>query len=132
MANIEYGFTGINIIHGGSGYGYDASYKVTYNNTDTTIALAASDLNTVLLVENASAVSVTLPSINAGNVGDWVQVHKMGAGNLTINRADADTIEGGVRVANTDAAETWSNIKLMVGTSTEWMIDKMLGSWSTS
>ena len=107
--------------------------NVTYNNSDTTITLTTADLNSVLIVDNASPVAVNLPSVAAGDIGKLIRIYKEGAGNLTINRADSDVIEDGTSVANTQAAETWANIGLLLGTATKWkFLGAPLGSWSTS
>ena len=84
------------------------------------------------MIENAANVAVTLPSISSSDIGYWIRIYKMGAGNLTINRADSDTIESDVSVANTTASETWANIELFVAKDTMWKIGYMLGSWVTS
>jgi hypothetical protein len=106
---------------------------VTLNNSDTTITLTTSDMNSVLLVENAAAVDVNLPSIDSDDIGSWIKIHKMGAGDLTINRADADSIEDGTAVANTTAAQTWANIELFVATASKWKFNgPPLGNWATS
>jgi len=113
-----------------------AADHVTYNAADTTITLGLADLNEVLVVENALAVAVNLPSVGAGDVGCWIQIHKRGAGSLTINAADSDTIEdsaGGGKVANTTAAQTYANIRLQLITATEWAIVGMpTGTWTTT
>jgi hypothetical protein len=107
--------------------------SVTYNNTDTTINLTTSNLNSVLLVENAAAVTINLPSVNSLDIGKWVQIHKMGAGNINITRADSDTIEDGTSVANTTAAQTWANVTLFLARETLWKFyGSPLGNWSTS
>ncbi len=134
MANITYGGCGTNIVHSG-GASHSSStiqYDYTYNNTDTTIVLTDSDMNKALFVENASNVVITLPSIDATDIGSWIKVYKMGAGNVTINRADSDTIESDTSISNTVAAETWANIELIVAKSTQWKIDGMVGSWVTA
>lgn len=136
MANISYGgCCGANIVHSG-GASHSSStitYDYTYNSTDTTITLTTSNLNKFLFIENASDVAVTLPSVSALNVGSWIKVFKMGAGDVTINRADSDMIEDGTSIANTEAAETWSSIELVLGpNATLWKIKDMLGTWVTS
>jgi hypothetical protein len=106
---------------------------VTLNDSDTTITLTTSDMNGVLLVENAAAVNVNLPSIDSDDIGSWIKIHKMGAGDLTINRADSDAIEDGTAVANTTAAQTWANIELFVATASKWKFNgPPLGNWATS
>jgi len=107
-----------------------AGTNVTYNNSDTTITLTTSDLNEILLVENASDVVINLPSIDSGDIGKFIKIHKMGVGNMTINRADSDTIENSTVLSNTISTEIWSNVALFVGTATKWKIDGApFGTW---
>jgi hypothetical protein len=131
MANIFYTGYGTNIVYSGGG-GASSSYEFVTNTTDTTITLGTSAFNKAYLIENASDVVITLPSIGTSDIGNWIYIYKMGAGDVTINRADSDTIEDGTSVANTTAAQTWANIKLIVATSTKWKMEAVLGSWSTS
>jgi hypothetical protein len=108
-------------------------YTVVYNNSDTTINLAISDLGKTLLVENVSAVTVNLPSVTGDNIGKWTKIHKMGAGNLTINRADSDTIEDGTNVSNIISTETWASISLFLATATKWKFEySPMGTWNTA
>jgi len=102
-------------------------------NTDTTINLTTSDTGKTILVNNAASVTMNLPSVDSGDVGIWFKIHKIGAGDLTINRADSDTVEDGTSVANTISTETWANINLFLATSTIWKFDGApLGTWVTS
>lgn len=109
-----------------------AGQVVVYNNSDVTINLAVSDLNKIWVIENAAAVVVNLPSVGASEIGYWIEFQKLGAGNLTINRADADTILDGTAIANTVAAQTYAFLRLVLATATAWRIKGSLGSWSTS
>jgi hypothetical protein len=83
------------------------------------------------MIENASNVDITLPSIDTDDNGSWIMVFKLGAGDLSIDRNDADTIESDTSVSNT-TTETWANIKLVVAKGNMWKLYSMLGSWSTS
>jgi len=109
---------------------------IIYNNSDTTITLTVSDLRVLLLVDNASAVAVNLPSVDSDDIGEWINIHKMGAGNLTIIGADSDTIAdsaGGGNVANTTAGETFAMVALVLARSTAWRFrNTPLGHWRTT
>jgi hypothetical protein len=123
----------INYIGGDVNGNIIGRYDYVYNNTETSIVLATSDLNKILMVENAANVEITLPSIDVSNIGKWLKVCKIGAGNINIVRSDADTIETGTSVANTSPGEIWSNITLFVATATSWKFaEAPLGTWSTS
>ena len=104
---------------------------VVYNNTDTTINLTVADLNKVWVIENASAVAVNLPSVGSSHIGYWIEIRKKGAGNLTINRADSDTIAGGTKTENLVASQTFAAIRLILETATSWGAQGTpLGSWT--
>ena len=108
-------------------------FTVVYNNSDTTINLALSDLGKTLLIENASDVTVNLPSVTVDNIGKWIRIHKMGAGDLTINRADSDTIEDGISVSNIVSSEIWASISLFLATATKWKFEHSpTGTWNTA
>lgn len=104
---------------------------VIYNNSDTTINLTVADLNKVWAIDNAANVVVNLPSIAASEIGYWIEFQKLGAGNLTINGADADAILDGTSIANTVAAQTYAFLRLFLATETLWRMKGSLGSWST-
>ena len=113
----------------------EISETVVYNATDTTINLAIADLNKIHVIDNPLAVVVNLPSVDADDVLRWIEFHKIGVGNLTINAADADVIAdsaAGGNIANTAAAETFSFVKLGLIRATRWGIRGMLGSWTTT
>lgn len=112
-----------------------APVTVTYTTTATT-TLTVADMNLILAVEVAGATVVNLPSVAAGDIGTWVIIHKMGAGNLVINAADSDKINdssAGGAITNDTAAQTYAVISLVLITATEWRQQNMpLGSWTTS
>ncbi|MCK4328802.1 hypothetical protein KAX02_03060 [candidate division WOR-3 bacterium] len=119
-------------ITGGSITGTTVSEVVVYNNVDTTINLTVADLNKIWVIDNANNVVVNLPSVSPGEIGYWTESQKLGAGNLTIIRADADMILDGTSIANIVAAQTYAFIRLILATETLWRMQASLGSWSTS
>jgi hypothetical protein len=112
------------------------SLIVVYDSTDVTITLTLADMNKVLIIDNASPVNIILPSVAAEDIGDWISVHKLGVGNLTITSVDSDGIENSSTpgtVSNTTAAQTWANITLFLATATLWKFkNSPLGSWATA
>jgi hypothetical protein len=116
----------------GAGTGLYVTPSLVYNNTDTTINLTTSNLNTIYVIENVSNVVINCPSVDSGHIGSWMEVRKKGAGNITINRADSDLIVGGTSIANTEAAQTYAFIRLLIETATSWGMQGSLGSWTTS
>jgi trimeric autotransporter adhesin len=107
--------------------------NVTYNDSDTTINLTTSNLNGVLLVDNGSTVTINLPSVDSLDIGKWIQIHKMDAGDINIVRADSDVIENGTTISNVTSSQTWANITLFLAKETIWKFyGSPLGTWSTS
>lgn len=101
--------------------------------TDTTVVLTADDLNKIHVFENTSACTVTLMSISASDIGSWIEFRKKGAGNLTINRTDSDTIAGSdVSITNTNLGQTYAFLKLKIDGATNFGFGAMLGDWVTS
>ena len=109
-----------------------APVTVTYS-TDATTNLTTATMNKVLALEVAGATAVNLPSVAAGDVGLWITIHKLGAGNLVINAADSDVINDsspGGSISNTVAAQTYACIGLILVTATEWRQRGFpLGTW---
>ena len=107
---------------------------VEYNATDTTITLTIADLNKIHVINNAAAVVVNLPSVDANQISYWIEFQKMGAGNLTVNAADLDVIAdsaAGGNIANT-TTEVFAFVKIGLIRATRWGIRGMLGSWTTT
>ena len=110
-----------------------AKENITYDGTSTTLNLVISDLNDNLLINALTPVIINLPSVTEDNIGVWLRLYKLMVYDITINRADSDTREGGVSVTNVNSDQTWANICLFLATSTEWKIKGApFGSWSTS
>jgi len=112
-----------------------APVTVTYTTTATT-TLTVADMNLILAVEVAGATVVNLPSVAAGDIGTWVIIHKMGAGNMTINAADSDLVNdssAGGSISNSVAAQTYGVITLALITATKWRQQGFpLGTWVTA
>lgn len=112
--------------------GGDYSRTVSAQNTSTTFT--AGDLNQIYTVNSASAVTLTLPAVTADNSGDWIRVHKLSSGDLTVTAGGSDVIAtggAGSQIANTEAAEPKAAfIELEVTAAGQWMIAGMLGTWT--
>lgn len=92
-------------------------------------------LNRAYLVNSASAVTITLPAVVAANIGDWIEVYKMGAGNVTVQANGSDFIaDGGAGsgIANTAGAgeARAANIILRCVAAGQWTVKSMLGTWA--
>ena len=116
---------------GGSG----TSISVTYSTSATTNLLDA-DLNKILLIESAVLTNINLPEAIVGSIGKWIQIYKMGIGNLIINANGTNVIEdsaAGGNTSNTVAAQTYANISLFIARTGIWKYQGApLGSWSTT
>ena len=99
-------------------------------NTSATI----STFNQVYTVNSASAVTLTLAETTADDVGKFLEVHKLGAGNLTITAGGSDTIAdggAGTSIVNSTAGEAKAaNMILRCVAVGQWMIHSMLGTWA--
>ena len=99
---------------------------------DYTITTA--DLGKTIRINSASDLTATLPSVGTTQDGYKVKVCKLGAGKVTIDPADSDTIaDSGATMYNDTATETWAWLILeYVHATTNWNISG-LGTWvSTS
>jgi len=100
---------------------------------DTTLTTA--DFGRTVIINSASARAVYLPSVDTPQIGGWIKVVKLGAGAVTIDAADADTINGGAAggtLANDVAGETFAYVTLRLVSATAWIIEAGMGSWKTS
>jgi hypothetical protein len=100
---------------------------------DTTLTTA--DFGRTVIINSASARTVYLPSVDTPQIGGWFRVIKLGAGDVTVQAADSDTINGGVAggsiICNV-AGETFAYITLRLVSATAWVIESGMGSWNTS
>jgi len=100
---------------------------------DTT--LLAADFGRTVIINSASARTVFLPSVDAAEVGGWFAIIKLGTGNVTIDAADSDTVNGGAAggtLINNVAGEGFAYVKLRLVSATAWLIEAGMGSWATS
>lgn len=104
--------------------------NVTAQNTSVTLTT----LNKAYTVNSGSAVTLTLPEVVAANVGDFIEVYKLGAGDLTVTAGGSDTIgagSAGTSVANTTAGEAdAANLILRCVAAGQWMVKSLLGTWA--
>jgi len=87
------------------------------------------------LVMNAADKTFSLPSVSAANVGALVKVAFINTGKLTIDAADADTIDdsgAGEGIYCEQNGEKYSSIALRLISATEWIIVAAKGIWTTT
>jgi parallel beta-helix repeat protein len=102
---------------------------------DTGITLTTADFGKTITVDNASAQVVNLPSVASTEVGAWFRIIKLGAGQVTIDAADSDTIadsSSGGTIYNDQSAEDYATITVELASETEWIITGSHGTWTTS
>lgn len=124
---------------------------ILITNGDNSITLAATGEDTVetktdnypittddfgkTLVMNAADKTFSLPSVSAANVGALVKVAFINTGKLTIDAADADTIDdsgAGEGIYCEQNGEKYSSIALRLISATEWIIVAAKGIWTTT
>ena len=96
-----------------------------------TLNLTVSDLNQVHLLQNSGEVAVNLPSVDSDDVGSWIDFRKRGSGEVTINRADLDLINGQEYCKN-ETEQTFAMVVLLLEKETEWGQGPVVGDWETS
>lgn len=98
------------------------------------ISATISTFNQVYTVNSASAVVLTLDETTADDVGAFLEIHKLGIGDLTITAGGSDTIAdggAGTSISNTTAGEAKAaHIILRCVAVGQWMIHSILGSWA--
>lgn len=103
---------------------------VTAQNTSTTLT----DYNQVYTVNSGAAVTLTLTATTADNVGEFLEIHKVGAGNLTITAGGSDTIAdggAGTSITNSTAGEAKvAFIRLRCVAVGMWLIIGIYGTWA--
>ena len=97
--------------------------KIPITNHTANYVITVADLNAMHTMNNAAARTFTLPSVDATHIGDFVTIVKLGAGRVTIGRADADTINGGTSIFNGVADELYAVMRLRLMTATLWVME---------
>ena len=92
--------------------------------------IQVADLNKMITMTNAAAKQFTLPSIDESHIGSFVIIGKLGAGKVTVVRADADTINGQTSIYNGVADELFSFMVLHVISSTAWAMREATNPFS--
>ena len=93
------------------------------------------DVAKILTMNSGADTTFSLPSVGAGDVGMWFTFVKLGAGKVTINAADLDTIADsgtGDTIYNDEATETYATITLILVSETKWTIEGAHGTWITT
>jgi hypothetical protein len=93
------------------------------------------DVAKTLVMNSASDKTFSLPSVSSGDVGTWYIFVKIGAGKVTIDAADSDTIGdsgAGDTIYNNYSTETYATITLELISETKWAIIGLDGTWITT
>ena len=127
--------TGINVADDG-----DGSVTLTIGGLTVTIhvanaVLTLADMYQVHIFNSAADLTCTLPSVDATNLMTWVTVIRMGAGEVRILAADADTIldssAGGSIFCDDPVYDNCSFTPILI-TATEWGAGRInFGRWGT-
>ena len=96
-----------------------------------TVNLAVADLNKVHLLKSSGETAVNLPSVDNDDVGSWIDFRKRGSGEVTINRADSDLINGQTYCKNA-TEQTFAMVVLLLEEETKWGQGPAIGDWETS
>ena len=112
------------------------SMTVTAKTDDYAVLAADFGINKALSMSAAGLKTFTLPSVAAGDIGKVITFIKLGAGQVTIDAADSDTIHdssAGGTLTNAQAGETYATVTLMLTSATTWNIIGISGiGWVTT
>jgi len=100
---------------------------------DTGATLTVADLGSAYVCDSGSSQTFNLPSVDSPEFGKEVSFYKIGAGTLTIDAADSDTIEdsaAGATVYCSDAGFASMTLKLV--STTEWIVKSATNTWITT
>jgi hypothetical protein len=100
---------------------------------DTTLTTA--DFGRTVIINSASARTVYLPSVDTPQLGGWFKIVKLGAGAVTIDAADSDTINGGAAggtLVNNVTGETFAVVIVELAAAAAWVVRGGVGTWATS
>lgn len=82
---------------------------------------------------SASDQIFTLPSVGTSDVGLEIEIFKIGAGKVTIQAVDTDTIEDSSATGTIYCSDTtYAYIKLKLITASIWCIKEAKGTWTTT
>ena len=111
------------------------SYIPAETKTDD-YTITAADLGKSLRMSAATAKTFSLPSVGASEDGARITLMKIGAGQVTVDAADSDTIwdsSAGGTIYNDVAAETRAMVTLeYVHSVAKWVIVEIFGTWKTT
>jgi len=136
----DIGITGIpvSITQGGTGQAsafaaltaLDVGSAVVDNDGAT---LVVGDLGKTYICDSGSSQQFNLPSVDASNIGSRVTFVKIGAGTLTIDAADSDTIDDSAAGATIYCSDVGNaSITLLLAAATEWIPISATNTWITT
>ena len=111
------------------------AYELLTEAQNSGVTLTSSDFGKTITVDNASTQTVTLPSVSSSDIGAWFRVVKLGSGQVTVDAADSDTIAdstAGGTIYNSQSGQDYATITIQLANSTEWVITKAQGTWTTN
>lgn len=123
------------VYYGSTSAGTAQIKKTTVQAADSGITLTSADFGKTITVNSASAQTVSLPSVSSSDIGATIKVIKLGAGRVTIDAADSDTINNsgaGDTVYNNAVTPAYASIDLLLVTDTKWAIVDGQGAWITT
>jgi hypothetical protein len=101
----------------------------------TTVNLTTADFGKTITLDNGSAQTINLPSVDSTHIGAWYRIVKLSSSQVTIDAADSDTIadsSAGGTIVNSQSDQDYATIMLELITADEWMIVDAHGTWTTS
>jgi len=125
------GTQGVQGIQGVAGGGGGGLLTVEAKNSGYTIL--TTDLGKVFTCNASTAQTFNLPSVTTSHIGTEYTIVKLGAGKITVDAADSDTIEDS-GIGDTIYCEDSgiATIKLLLVTETNWVITFANGTWITT
>jgi len=107
--------------------------KFLSESRDSNVTLAASDFGKTITVNSASDRTVSLPSVDSGDIGAWFKIIKLSTGKVTIDAADSDTIaDSGAGKTIYCSTPVYASLTLQLASETEWVITDGYGRWMTT
>jgi hypothetical protein len=121
-------YDGTNWVKLGSTYGGNIYETIVAMNTGGDIAL--SSLGCVITVTSAGNQSLALPAAATGLIGGYIEIAKLGAGQLAITTTNTIISESGSGTSFTCAEATKANVKFRCLSATVWEVVRASNIWT--
>lgn len=107
--------------------------QIIYTVVDLVTSTVITDLNTIYTVTSGSPVVVTLPAVTEDHVGSFIEIYKMGVGNLTITAGAGNFIAAGAATTSitnihTEEAKA-AGVVLRCVSAGQWVVSSLIGTW---